>query len=345
MRQLDFRPDKPRRARKIISILACLIIVALALVQTWRIQYAAVASQDKNPVDIVIPEKSGASQVAVLLKHNGLIRSELVFRFYCSKNNLATVLKPGHYRFSRSQTLPEIAQLIAQGKIVSTSVTIPEGYTVEQIGRLLVEKNLVTTADWQAALKEEYDFNFLPAAGGRRQQRLEGFLFPDTYNIELNTPARQIVSMMLERFQKAWETEMAALAKEQKKSPLEVVTIASIIEREAMVAEERETISGVIKNRLDKKMALQMCSTVLYVLKQDKQTLSIADTKMDSYYNTYKYTGLPPGPIANPGIASLQAALHPQKHNYLYFVAKGDGTHQFSTTNAEHLAAIKKYQK
>lgn len=345
MRQLDFKPDKPRRARKIIGILACLIIIALALLQTWKIQYTAVAPQDKTPVDIIIPEKSGANQVAVLLKQNGLIRSELAFRYYCSHYNLATVLKPGHYRFNRSQTLPEMAQLIAQGKTVSTSLTIPEGYTVEQIGRLLVEKNLTTAADWQAALKDDYNFSFLPPPGGRRQQRLEGFLFPDTYNIELNTPSHQIVNMMLERFQKAWEPEMAALAQEQKRSPLEVVTIASIIEREAMVAEERDTISGVIKNRLDKKMALQMCSTVLYVLKQDKQTLSIADTKIDSYYNTYKYPGLPPGPIASPGLAALKAALNPQKHNYLYFVAKGDGTHQFSATNAEHLAAVKKYQK
>lgn len=345
MRQLDFRPDKPRRARKIISILACLIIIALALAQTWKAQYAAVAPQDKTQVDTVIPEKSGAQQVAVILKKNGLIRSELVFRLYCSKNNLATVLKPGHYRFNRSQTLPEIANMIAQGRIVSTAVTVPEGYTVEQIGRILVEKNLVTAADWQTALKEDYNYGFLPAQGGKRQQRLEGFLFPDTYNIELGTPAHQIVNLMLERFQKAWEPELAALAREQKRSPLEVVTVASIIEREAMIADEREIISGVIKNRLDKKMALQMCSTVSYILKQDKQTLSIADTKIDSYYNTYKYAGLPPGPIANPGAASLQAALRPMKHNYLYFVARGDGTHQFSATNAEHLAAIKKYQK
>lgn len=345
MRQLDFKPDKPRRARKIISILACLIIIALALMQTWKIQFTAVAPQDKTPVDIIIPEKSGANQVAVLLKQNGLIRSELAFRYYCSHNNLATVLKPGHYRFNRSQTLPELAALIAQGKTASTPVTIPEGYTVEQIGRLLVDKNLVTATDWQAALRDDYNFGFLPPPGGRRQQRLEGFLFPDTYNIELNTPSHQIVNMMLERFQKAWEPEMAALAQEQKRSPLEVVTIASIIEREAMVAEERDTISGVIKNRLDKKMALQMCSTVLYVLKQDKQTLSIADTKVDSYYNTYKYSGLPPGPIASPGLAALKAALNPQKHNFLYFVAKGDGTHHFSATNAEHLAAVKKYQK
>lgn len=345
MRQLDFRPDKPRRARKIMSILACLLIIVLAMVQTWRVQYTAVSPQDKTPIDIVVPEKSGAQQVAVLLKQNGLIRSELVFRFYCSRYNLATVLKPGHYRFSRSQTLPELAQLIAQGRVVGTTITIPEGYTVEQIGRLLLEKKLVSEADWQAALKEDYDFDFLPPVGGKREQRLEGFLFPDTYNIELNTPARQIVVTMLERFQKAWAPELAALAKQQKQSVLEVVTIASMVEREAMVPEEREIISGVIKNRLDKKMALQMCSTVLYVLKEDKQTLSIADTRIDSYYNTYKYPGLPPGPIANPGSASLEAALHPQKHNYLYFVAKGDGTHQFSTTNAEHLAAIKKYQK
>lgn len=345
MGQIVFASQKKRRVKRALSVLACLVIISLALLQSWNVQFNAISPDDKTPVEVVIPEGSSASQIAKLLKQGGLIRSEIAFRTYCSWNKLASSLKPGHYRFNRSQALPEMAQLIAQGKVVAVVVTIPEGYNIDQIGRLLVEKRAVTAADWQAALKDDYPYSFLPSPGGKRQQRLEGFLFPDTYTIEENSSAHQIINTMLARFQKAWEPDMAALARQQKKTALQIVTVASMIEREAMVPQERETISGVIKNRLDKGMALQMCSTVLYCLKQDKDQLSLADTRIESPYNTYKYPGLPPGPIANPGTASLLAALHPQKHNYLYFVARGDGTHQFSVTNAEHIAAIKKYQK
>ncbi len=349
MSQIVFKPGKNRQAKtrtKTLSIsLATVIILALVLVQAWKVQLSAVSPQDLTAVDIVIPEKSSAMDVGRILKQGGLIRSENVFRFYCSENDLASALKPGHYRFYRSQTLSEMAGLIAEGKVVSITVTIPEGFTADQIGRLLIEKNAVTASAWQAALKQDYNYAFLPTVGSKREQRLEGFLFPDTYIIEENTGAEQIVDMMLARFQKTWDGEISAIAQQQKKTPLQLVTIASLIEREARAATEREIISGVIKNRLDRGMALQLCSTVLYALKQEKEVLSIADTKIDSPYNTYKYPGLPPGPIASPGEASLKAALNPQQHNYLYFVAKGDGTHHFSTTLEEHNAAMKKYIK
>lgn len=345
MSQLQLIKRKPRILKPVLIIAAILAVLLMVGMLALKLQYAAVAPREKTSLDVIIPEKSTALQVAEILQEKNLIRSQLAFRVYCRQADLAGSLKPGHYRFSRSQSLPEIAGQISQGKIVSISFTIPEGYTVEQIGQLLVDKKLVSAADWQAALQSDYKFSFLPAPGGKRLQRLEGFLFPDTYYIEDNTSGRQIVQMMLERFQSVWDQDCAREAREQKRTPLEVVTIASLIEREAKVASERETISGVIRNRLNIHMALQMCPTVLYVLKQEKEQLSLADTKIDSPYNTYKYPGLPPGPIACPGRASLQAALHPQKHKFFYYVSKGDGTHYFSKTYAEHLAAIKKYQK
>lgn len=345
MSQIEFGTKKNRHAKTIAIASAALLLLALVVVQAWNVQCSPVSPQDQTPVDIVVPEKSSAGEVGQILKQGGLIRSAKSFRFYCRWKGLAGSLKPGHYRFNRSQSMPEMASSIAQGKVVSITITIPEGYTIDRIGRLLVDKNIVVLSDWQAALKQNYDYSFLPPPGGKREQRLEGFLFPDTYTIEEGSKAEQIVNMMLGRFQRAWEGELAGLAQERKKTPLQVVTIASLIEKEARVDAERETISGVIKNRLDRGMALQMCSTVLYCLKQDKDVLSIADTKIDSPYNTYKYPGLPPGPIASPGEASLRAALNPQKHSYLYFVAKGDGSHYFSKTLEEHNAALKKYSK
>ncbi|HWP98434.1 MAG TPA: endolytic transglycosylase MltG [Syntrophomonadaceae bacterium] len=345
MSEVELMKSQPRVWKIIISLAALLAVFVLTGFLTMRFQYAAMDPKDKTAVDVIVPDKSSAVQVAAFLRDKGLVHSQLAFRIYCSQNHLASSLKPGHYRFYRSQSLAEIAAQISQGKVVSTTFTVPEGYTVEQIGRLLVDKKLVSAADWQAALKSDYAFSFLPPAGGKREQRLEGFLFPDTYNIEEKTSARQIIQLMLERFNSVWSNGMAQEAQQQKKSPLEVVTVASLIEREAKVAAEREIISGVIKNRLSIHMALQMCPTVLYALKQEKDILSLADLKIESPYNTYKYPGLPPGPIACPGRASLQAALHPQQHSYFYYVSKGDGTHYFSKTFAEHAAAVKKYEK
>ena len=150
---------------------------------------------------------------------------------------------------------------------------------------------------------------------------------------------------MLKRFETVWDEQFAALAKSQNRDVLEVITTASLIEEEAQVATERARVAGVIENRLSRNMLLQIDATVLYALGINKPQVTYADLKVESPYNTYLHLGLPPGPIACPGKAAIQAALHPEQHHYLYYVARGDGSHEFTATFQEHLAAQKRYAK
>lgn len=325
---------------------ALMLLMALGLLgsQLFLHQYRPVNPADNQSIDILVPSSSSTGAIAALLKHNGLIRNERVFLAYCRQQKIDNQMKAGHYRFTRSMSLPEIAQAIAQGKVVQVTFTIPEGYTVAQIGELLTAKGLCTAAAWQEAVKKDYDFSFIKsavAASGRSS--LEGFLFPDTYVIGETASPQDIIKAMLNRFEDVWKNEMETVAQQQGRSVKEVVILASLVEEEARVDTERATIAGVIWNRLQKDMLLQIDATVLYSLNQNKPVVTYADLKVDSPYNTYLHAGLPPGPIACPGQAALQAALHPEKHNYYYYVARGDGSHQFSATYAEHLQAQRRY--
>lgn len=306
-------------------------------------QYAPVDPQDNRPIDVRIPANSTARDIAVQLEEQGLIHSERAFLSYCRKEGLDGQLKAGHYVFTRSQSVAEIAGAIARGAVVTKTITIPEGFTVAQIGQLLIENNICTDAEWEEALQAEYPFDFLTNVSPRANNKLEGFLFPDTYVIPDDIKAQELIQHMLATFDQVWQDELAASASETSLTINEVVTLASLIEREAQVSAEREVISGVIYNRLERGMLLQIDASVLYCLPNHKQKVTYADLEVNNPYNTYKNPGLPPGPIANPGLASLKAALHPQKHDYLYYVAKGDGSHHFSLTYDEHLIAKGRY--
>ncbi|MDD4550090.1 MAG: endolytic transglycosylase MltG [Syntrophomonadaceae bacterium] len=325
-----------------IIVLLGLTLLGFRLVSQ---QYAPVDAGDKSYINVIIPENSTAGQIAAILEEHQLIHSKKVFLAYCRHNELDNQLKAGHYKFSRSQSLEAIARDISQGKVVSISFTIPEGYTVQQIGELLVQKNLCTAEAWNNAVQQDYDFSFLKEVADNSTAPLEGFLFPDTYFISEDTSAEQIVEIMLTRFARVWEENLAEQAQGKNISTYETVILASMIEREAMVKDERKIISGVIQNRLEKGMPLQIDATVLYCLGQYKDTVTYADLEVNSPYNTYQVGGIPPGPIACPGQAAIEAALNPDKHGYYYYVARGDGTHQFSKTYAEHLIAKKKYIK
>lgn len=342
MRELQMKPQKSKRIPLWLAVLALLLLIfgwqAIA-----KNSYLPVDPQDKSPVQVRIPDNSNAGQVARILKDNDLIRSERTFVKYCARENLDSRLKAGVYGFSRSQTLQEISIQIAEGKGMSNVFTIPEGFTLQQIGDLLVKKGLVSADEWQSALLDEYDYDFLPARGSKT--RLEGFLFPDTYSAAEKTSAHEIVDRMLANFNRHWDQECTKLARQRQMSVGEVVIVASLIEKEARVPSERTRIAGVIYNRLKIGMPLQIDATVLYSLGQHKEWVSNKDLQVDSPYNTYRHTGLPPGPIACPGLASIKAALNPETHGYYYYVAKGDGSHHFSKTFAEHEQARQKYQR
>lgn len=339
---------KRRSKQKRLVLTFMVVILAAAGIWAWTTVnglFQPVDVKDTSFIEVAIPDQANAGQIASLLVKEDLIRSQTAFLLYCRHSGLDNQLKAGKYKFSRSQSLAQIADIIAQGHVTGLSFTIPEGFTVKQIGDLLAKKNICTAEEWQAAAAADYDYDFLREVPVDSDNPLEGFLFPDTYDIGEDTSPQQIVNMMLENFADHWEG-FAAQADSRRKTVYDTIILASIIEKEAQVDNERRLISGVIQNRLRTGMMLQLCPTVLYCIgKPEKTNVSYEDTQVDSPYNTYKYPGLPPGPISCPGAASIAAALNPQASNYYYYVAKGDGSHYFSRTYAEHLQAQRRYSK
>ena len=337
--------NKPQHHAVPVTIIVGAIVLLAVLVGAFIIsqQYKPVDPNDKRDIHVLLPDQSSARQIATILKEQDLIRSEKAFLRYCRKNNLDSHLKAGSYVLKRSQSIPEMAAIIARGSN-SGNITVPEGYTLDQIGRLFIQNKICAQEEFDQALLVDYPYEFVPGDASN-PKRLEGYLFPDTYAVSQKSSPEQLISTMLERFSVIWNQEFADQAL-QKDMPIhEVLTIASLIEREARVPSERARISGVIQNRLRAGMPLQIDASVLYARGQHKEQVLLKDLEVDSPYNTYKYPGLPPGPIASPGRAAIEAALNPEQHDYLYYVARGDGSHFFSKSYAEHVKAKEKYEK
>lgn len=337
--------EMKRNVKPKLFLVAAALAAVLAL-SGWQflsLQLQPVNPNDNSMIEVRLPESSSASEIAALLAQNGLIRNQKIFLYYCRQKGLDKQLRAGLYELSPSMSLPQVAVQIAQGKVKSKALTVPEGYTVKQIGDLLIKEQICSQQQWQEALLTPGDYAFLPTGFKQADQRLEGFLFPDTYQIDEASSAKDVLNMMLTDFAKVWEQEFAAQAQQRQISVRDTIIIASLIEREAQVPEERQRIAGVIYNRLRTNMPLQIDATIQYSLGQHRETLTYKDLEIESPYNTYKYPGLPAGPIASPGKAAIAAALNPEANEYLYYVAKGDGSHYFSRTYAEHLAAKAKY--
>src|SRR3989442_557906 len=248
-------------------------------------------------------------------------------------------LQGGEYRLSPAMSLLQIVDVVARGQVLLHAVTIPEGFTAAEVVDVLVDKGLgdrepLTTVVRHGA--DLYTFSFLDGAVGGS---LEGFLLPDTYQIPRGLSARDVVGVFLGRFGQVvvprWE------ARGGSGSLREIITLASLVEREARLPEERALIAGVLSNRLHRRMLLEVDATVLYALGRHKSVVTYKDLDVTSPYNTYRHIGLPPGPIANPGMAAIEAALTPAVTDYLYYVARADGSHVFSLTYEEHLAPVK----
>lgn len=329
------------RRRLIFSLL--LIILFLGGSGYFFMTLLAPVQPGAPAIEVYIAPGSSSATIASTLTSLGIIKSPLAFRLVTMATGLDTHLKPGYYLISPGLSLPEIIRLLAAGKVQEIEFTIPEGYTVRQIASLLQQKGLARKEDFLQATARDYPFDFLHGLPSG-PEHVQGFLFPDTYRVAMGTPPEEIVLMMLKRFNEVYQ-EIS-----QEKDPAldlntrQIVTLASIVEKEARVDAERPIIAGVYVNRLKRGMRLEADPTVQYLLPEPKPVLTYRDLEIDSPYNTYRVNGLPPGPIANPGRASLLAALKPAKTDYLYFVAKPDGSHYFSRTLAEHNQAVARYQ-
>ena len=328
------------RVRAMLFLLVLLAGAAVALRFLWSRPYSAAPGVERF---VVIPRGTSSYETAHLLEREGIVRHWAVFLAYLKLAKPRSPLQAGEYRFVEPLSIIQVADKLIRGLIYYHEFTVPEGYSLFEIGALLEQKGFARAADLIAAAGRAD----LVADLSQNARNLEGFLFPDTYRLARGTTADEIARLMVRRFREVH----AALQPLLSQSPLnlrQVVTLASLIEKETSVDAERELISAVFQNRLKKGMLLQCDPTVIYAaqLKGNyRGTIFQSDLESNSPYNTYRHPGLPPGPIANPGKRSLEAALSPAQSDYLYFVADNRGGHVFSRTLAEHQRAVAAYRK
>jgi len=336
--------DKSGRQRR-TSLYIKLLALCLLLLATWwmALQFTPVAGNKKTTLAIAPGDSS--KTIAVRLQQAGIIRNLWAFRIYLAIHGESQNLRPGAYRFSQGDSFGQIAGALISGDLRYGTIrfTVPEGYKIDQIAALLASKGLASKADFLHEVDHGvFSFDFLKVIPPNVpvHHRLEGFLFPNTYQVNKGESAHDIIQAMLEEFNRVLTQQMRTEIANRHEDLYQVVTVASLIEREAKVEKERPIIAGVIYNRLNAKtsMPLQIDASVEYAV-GEKPRLSTRDLEVKSPYNLYLYSGLPPGPIASPGLASLMAAINPAKTPYLYYVAKYDGTgqHFFSETFAQQL--------
>ncbi|NOY64393.1 MAG: endolytic transglycosylase MltG [Nitrospirae bacterium] len=295
----------------------------------------------QRPVDIKINAGMPFDQIVDLLKKKGLVKDGFLFEIVGRLTDADRRIKKGYYHFSETVSPYGILKKLIEGRVVEITVTIPEGLNLWQIAQRLDEAGILNKKRF---LELAFDREFLDSLGIDGPS-LEGYLFPDTYRFPLGIDAEDVIKTMVNNLRSHFTEEMKLTARKMGFSELEVLTLASIIEKEARVDEERPLISAVFHNRLKRGMPLQADPTTIYDLKGKRHIVTRQDISRKSPYNTYIIKGLPPGPIASPGIASIRAALYPADVPYLYFVYKGNGRHIFSTTEREHLQAVKRYRK
>jgi UPF0755 protein len=234
----------------------------------------------------------------------------------------------------------QMADFLTNGKVVENKVTFPEGWTLVKMGERLEANGIVTKEEFLKAAQKKYDYDFLE--GKPSNVDLEGFLYPDTYIFEKNITPDGVVQKMLNNFDKRLTSEIRLKAEKSEMSIYEIITLASIVEREVAKPDDRKLVASVFLNRLEIKMALESCATIQYITGENKKQFTYAETRISSPYNTYTNRGLPPGPIGSPSIDSIVAVLEPQESDYLYFLS-ADGTTYFSKTFGEHEAKKAKY--
>lgn len=328
------RPANVKWAVSFTIMLVCVMIPALTLNYFLSPPPAA----DKETT-VTIKPGATTKDIATTLHSLGLIRSPLYFRLMARHLGVDGLLKPGTYRIRPGTTVKEILDLIHRGTTETFRLTVPEGFTVNEIAHL-VERFGVGPAT--AFIKECSRFAGEIGLYDQEEseliaQPMEGYLFPDTYVFGVHATCRDVIEEMYNRFSLVFDERRTRRADEIDLSVHQVLILASIVEKEARVPEERPIIAGVYLNRLKRRMKLDADPTVLYAMGKSSGTLTYKDLEVDSPYNTYKFAGLPPGPICNPGEASIDSVLWARDVDYLYFVATDDGTHIFSKTLREHL--------
>lgn len=331
---------------KRLAIALLIIVLAILGAIAARIVIAEVRpykGYSGNEQFVEIPAGAGPASIGRRLVEAGVIRDTLGFRYELARSGAGRRLQAGEYRFDRPMTVKEVVAKIARGDVHLLPITFREGLTILEMAQVFESKGFGPAAEFVAAASDPTPIRVLDSTA----RDLEGYLFPDTYTMARQATAAQLVTRMVAGFEQALTPKLRADAAARGLSVRELVTLASLIEKETGKAEERALVAAVYVNRLRIGMALQCDPTVIYALQRAGRyngNLTRADLQSDSPYNTYRYPGLPPGPIAAPGRASLEAAIRPADAPYIYFVSRGDGSHAFATTLPEHNQNVFEFQ-
>ena len=331
---------------KIIGITIVLLI--LLVVGYIYIQIGPYNKNSKKDILVEIPNGATLTKVSSILEENKLIKNKVLFKVVSKFKEDNNGVKAGKYLLSQKYSNSEILDILISGKTYNDGikVTIPEGSTYKEVIKYLTNKKIGKVEVYEELInnpKEFYDkYKFLDE---KDITTLEGFLYPDTYYFEKDMSEKDVISAMLKRFSEVYTPELKEKQKKMGLTLQQVISMASIIEKEAVKDVDRPKIAGVFYNRLEIGMPLQSDATIQYIFDERKHIVSYSDLKIDSPYNSYLNKGLPPTPIANPGIKSIEAALEPEDNDYLYFVATVDGGNNYSKTYDEHLKYVKEYKE
>ena len=333
--------------RKVLIATALLLVVVIAGAilsgNVWGRLHDPYKGYEGADQFVVIARGTGTAAIGRQLVESGVIRDEIAFRAALWWTGRSRELQAGEYRFDRPLAASDVVERLARGDVYARAMTFPEGLTIHEMAAMYESRGFGAAARFIEAAANASLIRDLDA----RAVDLEGYLFPDTYALPRETPASRLIAMMVDRFRATYTDEWRRAAEEQGLTTRQVVALASLVEKETGKADERPIVAAVYRNRLNLGMGLQADPTVVYALqKAGRYTGNIRrdDLALDSPYNTYRHAGLPPGPIAAPGAASLEAALTPAHVSYLYFVSRNDGSHAFAQTLAEHNRNVREFQ-
>lgn len=315
-----------------------IVLIGLAAAAAWwgRAQLTTpYQGFELDEVFVDVPQGAGVSLIAERLADAGVVHDRWTFRVAARLSGTDRRLQAGEYRFAGPSTPYDVLSRLRSGDVFTRSVTFPEGLTLREMSLIVGKSGLATPEDFLRAAADPAPVRALDPDA----RSLEGYVFPDTYALPRRAGADGVIRAAVARFDRAFDADLRAEAAARGMSVREVVTLASLIEKETAAADERPIVSAVYHNRLKRRMPLQCDPTVIYALMRAgtwNGNLRRVDLQINSPYNTYRFPGLPPGPIAAPGRASIEAAIRPADVAYLYFVSRNDGTHAFATTLAEH---------
>ncbi len=325
--------------RRVILILSTILIVISVLLLFYFDKYRTVNNPHIKKIVLISPGEN-ISDIAKILKVKGIIKNE--WNFILLAKYYEVNIKAGEYELYTSTPLRELLNILERGRSLEHRVTIPEGYNIYQIGKLLENDGI---CDSKSFIKAAFNKDLIHSLGIDGIS-VEGYLFPDTYYFRKGIPPEDIIKKMVSHFNEIYLKKYYPIEKRKGMNKKDIIILASIIEKEAFLMSEKFRVSSVLHNRLKIGMRLQSDPTVIYgIFKDFNGNIRKRDLKKPTPFNTYVINGLPIGPICNPGEESIIAALYPAKSNYLYFVSKNDGTHYYSTNLREHNLAVRKYQK